>query len=479
MTEPARKKSLLGHDPTGGAVAQRANTAEAMVTDALRLVAMREHTLLSLSELSQELTISLDLFNLVDLVLFNLMGQLGTSRAAIWLVSEQGSGVPILVRSHGMNRPVAKALGSIWTTGVMDRLGKAQKPLPLEALEEVMDPAGARLVKQAEIAVLAPIVARGEVLGVLGLGPRVGGDAFGPVELGALQAALAMVGVAIQNMSYYNRLLENNRQLRLANEDLKNLDRLKSEFLQNVNHELRTPLTSIIAYVDCLLDPRIDGNHTGEFLKVVMEEALRLQGLLENLLAFSAVTDEKLSLSLTTGDVTVPLARYYQERLPGVSDGLRELVYAWDADVPPARYDEKRVIQIVDSLIDNAVKFTPEGSRIQLRARKAFLDGKLWACIEVEDDGPGIPRDRIPILFESFRQADGSSTRSVGGLGIGLALAKRLALAMDGQLNATSEIGRGSMFSVYLPAIWTRIESPPTAEQPPPAPSEAPDAQAL
>jgi signal transduction histidine kinase len=476
--EPARKKNILGHDPSGGAVAQRSNTAESMVSDALRLVAMREHTLLSLSELSQELTISLDLFNLVDLVVFNLMGQLGTSRAALWLVSEQGSGVPVLVRSHGMNRPVAKALGSLWTSRVMERLARAQKPVPLQGIEDSMDPAGARLVKQADIAVLAPIVARGEVLGVFGIGPRVGPDPFGPVEMGALQAALSMVGVAIQNMSYYNRLLENNRQLRLANEDLKNLDRAKSEFLQNVNHELRTPLTSIIAYVDCLLDPRIDGDHNEEFLKVVMEEALRLQGQLENLLAFSVVTDGKLTLNLTTADVTVPLARYDQERLPGMSEGLRELIYTWDSDVPPARYDEKRVVQIVDSLIDNAVKFTPEGSRIHIRARKAVLDGKLWACIEVEDDGPGIPRDRLPVLFESFRQSDGSGTRSTGGPGIGLSLAKQLAIAMEGQLSATSEIGRGSTFSLYLPAAWARLESPTeVVTQPAPEPgSETPSA---
>jgi signal transduction histidine kinase len=356
-------------------------------------------------------------------------------------------------------------MGPAWTAHLTDRLAHDQRPLTLARLEELVGSGGTRLMRQAKIAVLAPIVARGEVLGMLALGPRVSGEEYGQLEMQALQAALAMVGVSIQNMSFYNRLLENNRQLRLANEDLKNLDRLKSEFLHNVNHELRTPLTSIIAYVDCLLDARTHAQHSQEFLRVVMEEAQKLQGLLENVLAFSAVNEDRLSLTLTTGNITVPLATYYQERLPGVSEGLRELIYTWEKDVPPARFDERRLIQIVDALVENAVKFTPEGSRIHLRVRKAVENDDAWACVEVEDDGPGIPADRIPVLFESFRQADGSSTRAVGGLGIGLALARQLAIAMDGRLTVSSEIGKGSTFTLLLPAAWARIV-PPSAEVP-------------
>ena len=429
-----------------------ADCAGAMVSDALRLVAMREHTLLSLSELSQELTISLDLFSLADLVLFNLMGQLGTSRSAMWLVSEKGSGVPTLVRCHGINRQVARALGSACTTVLLDRLAREQRPLPAEALEEIVGPASARLVQRADIALFAAISARDEKLGLLALGPRIAGNPYGAVELQALQASLGMVGVALQNMSFYNRLLENNRQLRIANDDLKHLDRLKSEFLGNVNHELRTPLTNIIAYVDCLLDPRHEKANEEDFLRVVMDEALKLQGLLENLLAFSAATREQLDMTVVAGDITAPLARYYEERLPGVSEGLRELTYSWEPDLPQARFDEKRMLQVVDALIDNAVKFTPEGSRIQLRVGRASEQGQSWVRIDIEDDGPGIPKERLPVLFESFRQVDGSTTREVGGMGMGLAFARRLATAMEGRLTVTSEIGKGSAFSLFLPA---------------------------
>jgi signal transduction histidine kinase len=423
------------------------------VSEALRMVRMREHTLLSLSELSQELTISLDTFSFADLVLFNLMGQLGTPRSAMWLVSETGSGAPVLVRSHGINRQVARALGTACTAKLMECFAADPAPFFAAGIDQIAGAAAARLVERADIALFAPITARKETLGLLAVGSRIGGQAFGAVDIQAMQASLSMVAVAIQNMRFYNHLLEKNRQLRLANEELEHLDRLKSQFLSNVNHELRTPLTNVIAYVDCLLDRRNEQEHVQDFLKVVMEEALKLQGLLENLLAFSAVTQDKLKLDLVTGDVAVPLERYCGERLPGVSKGLRELVFTPELDLPHARFDEKRLLQIVDALIDNAVKFTPEGSRVELRVSHAFEGDKTWVRIDVIDDGPGISKERLPALFDSFRQADGSSTRTVGGMGMGLAFARELAAAMGGRLVANSEIGKGSTFTLLLPTI--------------------------
>jgi signal transduction histidine kinase len=424
-------------------------SVELLIHEMRRLVALREHTVLSLSELSQELTISLDLFSLADLVLFNLMGQFGTSRSAMWLSSDQNT--PILVRSHGIPRSLAKALGPVCTVKLLERLGHQASPLALQSVEEVIGPAATRLAQRADIAVFAPIRSRDATLGLVALGPRIGGEPYGPTELQALQASLGMVGVAIQNMSFYSRLVESNRKLRMSNEELEHLDRLKSEFLSNVNHELRTPLTCIMAYVDTLLGARHDPELVQDFLKVVMVEAQRLQGLLENLLAFSALTQQKMSLHLVTGDVSLPLARYFEERLPGVSEGLRELVYHRQSALPMARFDEKRMLQIVDVLIDNAVKFTPEGSRIDLRVTSFVEDEGAWVRISVQDDGPGVPAERIPELFESFRQADGSSTRSVGGMGIGLSIARQLAHAMGGRLTANSDLGKGSTFSLDLP----------------------------
>jgi anti-anti-sigma factor len=116
-----------------------------------------------------------------------------------------------------------------------------------------------------------------------------------------------------------------------------------------------------------------------------------------------------------------------------------------------ARFDENQLRAILDALIENAVKFTPVGSKIRMHVREAMEDGERWARIDVEDDGPGIPSAQLPTLFEPFRQVDGSMTRKEGGMGIGLALALQLAEGLGGRLTAKSVEGGGSCFSLFLP----------------------------
>ncbi|HYJ31760.1 MAG TPA: ATP-binding protein [Candidatus Binatia bacterium] len=418
---------------------------------ALRLVARREHELLALSELSQELTISLDLYGVADLVLFNLMGQLGTARAALWLISEHGRSAPVLLRSHGMDRRTAAALGSVCGGWLLERFTREPRIVPAGEMTDEPARAAALLARRESIELFAPILTRGEVLGFLAIGPRLGAGSYGPVELQGLQTSLGMVGVALHNTKLYNRLLENNRQLRLANENLMELDRLKSEFLSNVNHELRTPLTVVIASLQIVIETEKPAPESAEFLNAALGEAQNLKGALEKLLDFSELRRNGIELHLESADVIEPLRRYYEERLPGVTQGLRELAFLAEPDLPPVRFDRQRLLQIVDALVDNAVKFTPEGSRIGIEVSRAERGGRSWARITVKDDGPGIAPDHMSTLFESFSQVDGSATRRVGGMGLGLAMAKQLAERMDGTLTAASRAGAGSAFSLDLP----------------------------
>jgi signal transduction histidine kinase len=426
--------------------------ADQRTSRALRLVARREHELLALSELSQELTISLDLYGVADLVLFNLMGQLGTSRAALWLISEHDARVPVLLRCHGIERRNAAALGAACASWLLERLEIEQRIVLASELDDPELALTAELVQQESVALFAPIFSRGEMLGFLAVGPRVGFGTYGPVELQVLQTSLGMVGVALHNTKLYNRLLENNRQLRLANENLMELDRLKSEFLSNVNHELRTPLTVVIASLHCVLENHETEPQVRDFLKVALDESQNLKGMLENLLDFSDATRNRLEFSIERGDVSVPLRAYYEERLPGVTQGLRELTFRAASSLPVARYDLARLLRIVDALVDNAVKFTRQGARIEIAVAPIAAEGAAGVRIDVTDDGPGIPPHEIAGLFESFSQRDGSATRKVGGMGLGLAFAKEMAERMGGTLTARSETGVGSTFSVFLPA---------------------------
>jgi signal transduction histidine kinase len=283
------------------------------------------------------------------------------------------------------------------------------------------------------------------------LGNRISGDLYEPVDLQVVETSLGMLGVALENSSLYNSLRENNRKLRSANEHLQELDNLKSEFLRNVNHELRTPLTIVIAYLDLVLHEEIDKERKDEVLQICLGQSEKLLGLLENLLDYSALSADSLTVNIEPCDVADMLQEFYQERLPGIVEGLREFTLSIGDAIPQVRVDPLRLRQILNVIIDNAVKFTPQGARIALRVATCDKDGDIWARIDVDDDGPGIPEDRIPGLFESFRQLDGSSRRNVGGMGMGLALARDLAERIGSHLSATSDMGKGSTFTLMVP----------------------------
>jgi len=426
----------------------RATDVEA--AKSLRVIARREHELLALSELSQELTISLDLYAFADLVLFNLMGQLGTSRAAIWLLPSPSHKNPILLRSHGIENSLAVALGNASAPWLLPRLKDEKRLVVASEVGANTDASVAWLIRQEGVALFAPILSRGDLLGFFAVGPRVDRTPYGPVELQTLQTSLGMVGVALQNTQLYGSLLETIRQLRVANDGLKELDVAKSEFLRNVNHELRTPLTIVIASLQCVLDqPEVDTQRR-ELLGAAHQKAKQLKGLLENLLAYSAATQGQLDIRFEAGSVLPALATYFQSRLPGVTQGLREFTLDVAPDLPPVRFDRQRLVQIVEAIVDNAVKFTRPGAHITLRISRTDEGASPTVRVDVADDGPGIPDAAMATLFQPFRQVDGSMTREVGGMGLGLAFAKELAEKMDARLTVSSTVGRGSTFSLVL-----------------------------
>jgi signal transduction histidine kinase len=410
----------------------------------------REHALQSLLELSRELTVALGVHETADLLLFNLMGQLRTPRSAIWLFPE-GESSPVLVRSHGFHRRLLDAIGPACSESVCARFRRRPEPVLVSGLEGELGATEQGLVHHASIAILAPLHAREELLGWLALGERVDGSAYGTEDLEVLGAALGIVAVSLQNARLYNRTQESNRLLKVANEHLSELDRLKTEFLSNVNHELRTPLAVVMASLECVVGfDGIDERARG-LLVASLDQSKKLLGLIETLLSFSEVASKTISIQLTVADAGEAIRACWDERHPGVAAGLRELACRVAPPLPPARFDRARVQQVLRELVDNAVKFTPRGSHLSLSADAIELDGRTWVRLQVADDGPGIPPERIETLFRSFEQVDGSATRTVGGLGMGLAFAHRLARCMDARLTVTSEIGKGSAFQLLLP----------------------------
>lgn len=231
--------------------------------------------------------------------------------------------------------------------------------------------------------------------------------------------------------------------------------RLKSQLLSNVSHELRTPLNSIIGFSHLLLGETygpLQGNQKMP-LERVLKNSDELLNLINNLLDFSKIESGKPALELELQPVEiVPL-------LEDVLEGLKPLVekksLATRLDlserIPTIASDPNRIKQVILNLLSNAIKFTKEGEiRILLKDRPE----RGGVEIAVHDTGIGIPAEELPKIFEAFHQVDGTMTREFGGTGLGLAIVKELVNLLKGEIQATSERGKGSTFTLYLPYRW-------------------------
>jgi PAS domain S-box-containing protein len=276
------------------------------------------------------------------------------------------------------------------------------------------------------------------------------------------EGAVAGVVTVVQNVDLLVR----------ARQAAQEASRHKSEFLANVSHELRTPLGQIIA-VSALLDRTGLDPQQSQWVEHVRDAAGELLDRIDGILHFARLEAEPLELKQEEFDpraLAESVARSFEEA--AVAKGLR-LSCEMSSELPPrVRGDEGRLRQAVHQLVGNAVKFTAAGS-VQLRLRASGPSEEPVLTFEVEDTGPGIDAADLPRLSQPFTQLDGSASRRHGGTGLGLALARRLAQAMGGELTVRSTAGQGSTF--VFTARFERVEEALADEAPPAA---APRAEA-
>jgi PAS domain S-box-containing protein len=234
-------------------------------------------------------------------------------------------------------------------------------------------------------------------------------------------------------------------------------DRLKDEFFALVSHELRTPLTSIVGYLEMVLEDsdEIDPQTT-RFLQVVERNSLRLQRLVGDLLFVAQVEAGRLSIDRTEVPLDRVVADSVEAARPWAGDSGVELdVRA--SDVCVSNGDPDRLGQMLDNLISNAVKFTPEGGKVSVEL--ASRGGR--ARIEVRDTGVGIPEKEQNRLFERFFRSSTATERAIPGVGLGLTISRAIVEAHGGTIDFTSEEGRGTTFVVDLPLASSRPQADP------------------
>jgi len=251
-----------------------------------------------------------------------------------------------------------------------------------------------------------------------------------------------------------------NRTLGQMNLDLQQMDRMKSDLLANVSHELRTPLTAIQGYTEAM-DEGLLGEVTApqrDAFKVVQRNSRRLMGMIDQLLAFSRldVPDALGSNEAGAGRLertAFDLAELAAQVVGSVRAGngaardLRLEVPAGEGGLPPVWGDPGRIAQVLENLVTNAVKFTPPGGEIRVRLSRRGEEAE----VAVADRGIGIPAAARAKIFERFYQADTSSTRAYGGMGLGLAIVRELLAAHGREIHVESEEGKGTTFRFTLP----------------------------
>ncbi len=267
---------------------------------------------------------------------------------------------------------------------------------------------------------------------------------------GILAGALAIAG-GLAFAFYAVRLV---REIGSRNDQLRELDRVKDDFVASVSHELRTPLTSIRGYLELVLDGEA-GDLTDEqhqFLSIVDRNADRLLRVVGDLLFVAQVDAGKIAIEKAPTDVDELVHQAVEAARPAATEQGVELELEVDG-LGPLNADRARLAQVVDNLISNAVKFTPSGGRVEVRSVR---EGDL-AVLEVTDTGIGISAEDQDRLFQRFFRTDEATQHAIQGTGLGLAIVQAIVEAHDGTISVASVPGAGTTFRVELPLERERV----------------------
>jgi two-component system phosphate regulon sensor histidine kinase PhoR len=234
------------------------------------------------------------------------------------------------------------------------------------------------------------------------------------------------------------------------------VERMRADFVANVSHELRTPLTSLIGFIETLRGPAADDPPAqARFLGIMAEQGARMNRLIDDLLNLSRIELSEHQPPAEAVDLKELISRLVAGFEPRLAHHRGHIDVHFSNGLPQIAADADQIAQVMQNLLDNAVKYGRDGGTIKLTVDNA-VSGERWPArpgvvIAVTDQGGGIPRDHIPRLTERFYRVDKGRSRAVGGTGLGLAIVKHIVNRHRGQLFIESEIGVGTTVSVWLP----------------------------
>lgn len=384
----------------------------------------------------------------VNLLLRNIMHKIleifSFDAARIYLVQSDKRELR-LVAQEGFSAEVALPLTYQSGEGIVGKVLETGEPRIFEDIQD--DPEYQRLARKKIIlqagfhsSFFIPIKVRGETLGVMNLLSNAAHH-FSPGEVQIIHSIAYHLGIAVGNATLLSQLKQKTLELERAN-------RAKDEFLSVMSHELRTPLNVITGYT-AMFQEGVFGESNVEQKRVLTKVLKQTHELLSLVNGILQVT------SLQAGAVepvrqSVHLVRFLDElREFSQTPADKTLALRWDysRDLPVVWTDEDKLKHILQNLIQNAIKFTEKG---EIRISAKYFPEQKKAQFKVADTGIGIPKEKIPVIFEMFQQLDSSETRNYGGTGLGLYIVKKFTELLAGEVEVESEPGHGSTFTVTI-----------------------------
>ncbi len=420
--------------------------------------------IVALFQLTSNLHMQFDLDLVLEIIVRRVVSTLRAQQASVMIVDPETQEL-VTRAAYGLEAELSRGARERLGQGIAGRVASRREGLLLG--QEPPDAEIGRCYKRDRnitSALSLPLAIGDRVVGVLNVNRINHPEPFSERHLEVLRLFGEHVAGVIERAQVVERLGVRARQLEAANEKLADLNRMKDVFLSTASHELKTPLSSVIAYAELLddNDAKLSREQSREFVGRLRGEAMRLMGLIEDILDLSRLESGKLALK--TRSVTleeVAKGALETSRMLAKRSGVA-LEAELDESLPPLVLDEVKIRQVVVNLIVNAVKFSRSGATVTLRTR---ADGN-FVRLEVSDQGPGVSPDVATHIFELFGQGPGEEGGGRGGLGIGLHLVKRLTELHGGHVGVVSRPGVGSTF-------WARLPMGPAQPADAPAPRAA------
>jgi signal transduction histidine kinase/DNA-binding response OmpR family regulator len=446
-----------------------------------------------LIELGQQLAAERDPVRVLEKFCHAARDIVGADHAAVGVVEGNDSESPYFCRSDAEGTRVEGdaqvpsadegVIATLFKEGRTLRLGGDDEPLASDHLPPTSLSARSLLG--------TPITHSGRALGWLYLTDKVGADEFSEADERLAGTLATQVAVAYESARLYAEAQRQAAALKLevaerkqaeeerasmlvreqaARADAERANRTKDEFLATLSHELRTPLTAILGWSRLLRTSKFEGEQLTRALETIERNARSQSQLIDDLLDVSRIITGKLRIDAQPIELVPIVEAAIDSIRPAAEAKSINFEVALDPSAGCVSGDADRMQQVVWNLFSNAVKFTPEGGRVEVRLER--IDSHTR--ISVADSGAGIDAKFLPFIFDRFRQADGSTTRKHGGLGLGLAIVRHLVELHGGEVSVRSDgVERGSTFSVVLPlleggangASSTSTNTAPTADE--------------